>query len=176
MLTVREATTADLPHIANYWTTTSPAALRAMGADPEKIPRASDFTAALTHQLSLPHTEKRAYALIWEHNGIPVGHCNLNPISFAQEAFMHLHFWQAEHRQRGMGTELVRMSIPYFFREMRLQQLYCQPYALNPAPNRVLEKLGFELEGTLVTVPGSINFEQEVKRWVLPKARFEQWT
>jgi hypothetical protein len=38
---------------------------------------------------------------------------------------------------------------------------------LNPAPHKALEKLGFEFEKEYITVPGSINFEQPVKRWGL---------
>ena len=168
-LHVRELTEADIPLIAHYWTSASADYLRGMGADIAKVPAEADFINMLTHQHQLPIAEKRAYALIWGGDGVPVGHCNVNPISFGEEASMHLHFWQQAHRMRGLGTELVRQSLPLFFERLQLKRLICEPYAHNPAPNKTLAKLGFELERTYRTVPGSINFEQEVNRWVLSR-------
>jgi RimJ/RimL family protein N-acetyltransferase len=60
---------------------------------------------------------------------------------------------------------LVKMTIPWFFEKMKLQKLYCEPYALNPAPSKVLERAGFTFVKEHVCTPGSINFEQRVKRW-----------
>ena len=40
-------------------------------------------------------------------------------------------------------------------------------YAENPGPNRTLAKLGFRLIKRYRTVPGIINFEQEVNRYVM---------
>ena len=85
---------------------------------------------------------------------------------------MHLHLWDQTLRKSGRGTELLKMSIPYYFRNFELEQLICEPYALNPAPNRVVEKVGFTLEKEYVTVPGSINFEQPVKRWIMTRDAF----
>lgn len=173
-LNVRELTKADIPRIARYWTTASAEYLHSMGADIAKVPAATDFVAMLSHQHALPVAEKRAYVLIWEHNGLPIGHCNVNPLSFGEEASMHLHFWQAADRQRGMGTQLVAMCIPLFFEKLELKCLICEPYAHNAAPNKTLAKLGFEFERTYRTVPGSINFEQEVNRWVLTRKNAQQ--
>ncbi len=57
------------------------------------------------------------------------------------------------------------MSLPFFFKNLQLKNVFCEPYALNPAPNRTLEKVGFECLEEYVTVPGYLNFEQPVKRW-----------
>ena len=43
-----------------------------------------------------------------------------------------------------------------------LENLYCEPYALNLAPNGTLLKLGFKLVKQYETTPGSINFYQKV--------------
>jgi RimJ/RimL family protein N-acetyltransferase len=100
-------------------------------------------------------------------NDQPIGHCNVNKIIFGEEAYMHLHLWQNNTRQKGMGATLVKKSIPFFFKNLKLKRLYCEPYALNPAPNKTLEKIGFQLVKEYVTVPGYLNFEQPVKRWEL---------
>jgi RimJ/RimL family protein N-acetyltransferase len=59
------------------------------------------------------------------------------------------------------------MTLPYFFQNFELKNLYCEPYALNPAPNKTLKKIGFQFVKQYVTIPGSLNFEQEVNRWEL---------
>ncbi|MFY9738664.1 MAG: hypothetical protein WAK11_06355, partial [Candidatus Cybelea sp.] len=45
--------------------------------------------------------------------------------------------------------------------------LYCEPYVENPAPNRALLKLGFRFIKRYRTVPGLINFDQEVNQYVI---------
>ena len=64
---------------------------------------------------------------------------------------------------------LLRMSIPRFFEELGLQQFICEPYAMNVAPNAILEKAGFRMEKEYLTIPGSMNFEQQVCRWVMER-------
>ena len=87
---------------------------------------------------------------------------------------MHLHLWQSGARQKGMGAALVKLSLPWFFEKMQLERLYCEPYALNPAPNKTLEKVGFKRVGTLVTTPGWLNFEQTIHLWQLTRDQFLQ--
>jgi RimJ/RimL family protein N-acetyltransferase len=45
--------------------------------------------------------------------------------------------------------------------------LFCEPFADNPAPNKVLPKLGFKFVKRYWTVPGQICPEQEVNLYVL---------
>lgn len=59
------------------------------------------------------------------------------------------------------------MTLPYFFNKLQLKRLYCEPYALNPAPNKTLEKVGFTFVKEHLTIPGSLNFEQPAKLWEL---------
>ena len=57
-----------------------------------------------------------------------------------------------------------------------LLKLFSQPYALNPAPNRTLQKVGFKYLKTYETTPSWINFRQPVTLWLLNMAlsgRFE---
>jgi RimJ/RimL family protein N-acetyltransferase len=102
-----------------------------------------------------------------------MGHCNTNPTFFGNDAYMHLHLWNTDARQKGAGTTLVKMTLPYFFEKLQLKKLYSEPYALNPAPNKTLEKVGFELIKEYITTPGTINFEQPVKRWELSYERYK---
>ena len=174
LISVREMKESDIQHIVDYWMNAKPDYLEGMGADINKMPPASSFFNMLYQQLKTPLTKRKAYVLIWELDTKPVGHCNLNPVQFGNEANMHLHIWSSGHRKRGIGVELVKQSIPYFFHNFHLKVLFCEPYALNPAPNKTLEKVGFTYVKEYSTIPGSINFEQLVKRWQLTKQDFQE--
>lgn len=168
-LTVRPMEPSDVEAVVAYWAGSEAEHLRAMGVDLARLPPAEAMTAGLGAQLELPIEERASYALIWLADGVAIGHCNTNPTAYGVEAFMHLHLWSGARRGRGLGLELLRQSVPEFFRALGLKRLISQPYALNPAPNRVLPKAGFRLVREYVTTPGSINFEQPVKRWEIER-------
>ncbi len=167
MIGVREITSAEIPFLAAYWFESEPDFLTSLGVDLNKMPKRNDFEAMLLAQISADYAEKKSYAIIWLMDEKPVGHCNVGDIVYGDHAFMHLHLWQTDARKSGFGSSFVKLSIPYFFENLKLKTLYCEPFALNPAPNRTLEKLGFTLEKEYTTAPGSISFEQPVKRWRL---------
>lgn len=173
-LTIRPLEHKDIPLISNYWLHSSDQHLIGMGVDLDKLPTKEEFQSMLTHQLTLPDYEKQSYALIWEIDGKPIGHCNVNKIDFGVEAYIHLHIWNTKERTLGYGKELVKQSLIQFFKVLDLKQIISEPYRLNLAPNKTLNRLGFVFEKTYKTIPGSINFEQEVNRWVLTKDRFTE--
>lgn len=174
LLSVRELRADDIPRITDYWLNSTPDHLIGMGVDVNKMPTRAEWEAMLSDQLNLSYEEKKSYCLIWEVKGKAAGHSNINDIVYGEEAFMHLHLWSPDFRQRGLGARLVRLSLPCFFDNCQLQRLYCEPYALNPAPNRTLEKAGFEFVKSYRTVPGFLSCEQKVNRWVLTRERFER--
>ena len=61
--------------------------------------------------------------------------------------------------QRG-GTPRVQSA------DFSLKRLYCEPSVDNPAPNRALLKSDFCFIKRYRTVPGPINFEQDVNQYV----------
>jgi ribosomal-protein-alanine N-acetyltransferase len=172
VLRVRELGHSNIHNIVNYWTHPEEDFMKGMGVDISKIPKSKKLIATLTQQLELPIENRDSYCLIWYEDNVPIGHCNTNPSEYGKEGFMHLHIWEPEKRKKGLGTELVRMSLPYFFKELRLKTLYSEPYAENPAPSKALEKLGFEFVKEYKTTPGSLSFEQNVKQWRLTAERF----
>lgn len=165
LLSVRELQPEDIDLIVRYWLESDAGHLTGMGVDLEKLPKREELQQMLREQIQAPLPEKKSYCVIWEANGEAIGHCNVNKIVFGEEASMHLHLWKGIHRQQGMGTALIRMTLPFFFENLDLKKIYSEPYALNPAPNKALEKAGFNLVKTYRTIPGSLNFEQEVNRW-----------
>jgi RimJ/RimL family protein N-acetyltransferase len=174
ILSVREIELKDIALICDYWFGSDSSYLVAMGVDLNKMPSKQQLEEVLSKQILAFYTEKESYTLIWEMNGEQIGHSNINKIEFGRKAAFHLHIWSEENRNKGLGSKLVRMSLPFYFENFQLEQLYCEPYALNPAPNNVLPKLGFHHDETLLAIPGAINFEQEVHRWILNKNDFKQ--
>jgi RimJ/RimL family protein N-acetyltransferase len=166
-LSVREMHKSDIDSIIHYWLGADTSFLEGMGADITKMPSREEWAEMLEEQVRTPIKEKKSYCIIWLLGGVPVGHSNINKIVYGEEAYMHLHLWKSNLRKKGIGTELVRLTLPYFFENFKLKILYCEPYALNPAPNKTLQKAGFELVKEYTTIPGWINFEQPVKRWQL---------
>lgn len=173
-LSVREMQKEDIEAIAQYWFGSDSSFLVGMGVDLNKLPAKEEFAKMLSEQLSQPYQEKKSYCIIWQVDNRAVGHSNINKILFGEEAYMHLHLWNSGVRKKGFGTALVKMTLPYFFENFKLKRLYCEPYALNPAPNKTLEKVGFEFIKEYVTIPGFINFEQKVKRWELSYDKFKK--
>ncbi|MFN0216420.1 MAG: GNAT family N-acetyltransferase [Saprospiraceae bacterium] len=171
-LSVRELEKSDIGLIAEYWLNATPEFLLGMGVDLNRMPSFDEIEAALLEQLSLEIPEKKSYCIIWQVDGKPVGHSNINKIQFGLEAFMHLHLWQPETRQKGIGVNLVKMTLPFFFEKYQLKTLFCEPYALNPAPNKTLEKVGFRFVKEHITIPGAINFEQPARLWEMSRERF----
>ncbi len=50
---------------------------------------------------------------------------------------------------KGVGTMAVRLVCEYVFKKTDIIRIYAEPFAYNDASCRVLEKAGFQYEGTL---------------------------
>ena len=173
-LSTRPLEEKDLPFLMDYWYGLSDQQLLAMGVDLEKFSIVSSFESNMRKQLQLPIEGRNNFAMLWEIDGKPAGHNNINVIEKGVKANMHLHLWHPEERQKGIGQQLLKRSIPYFFKHFNLQYLLCEPYAHNPAPNKTLNKLGFTFIKKYTTIPGTINFEQEVNQWKLTAEEMER--
>ncbi|WP_116770061.1 GNAT family N-acetyltransferase [Maribacter litoralis] len=119
------------------------------------------------------YLQKEFYYIIWLLDNQPIGHSNVNNIKFGKSATLHLHLWNNDKRKSGLGLEFLRLTIPYFFKNLCLRKLICEPYSKNIAPNRTFKKLGFKLVRTYETIPGWINFKQIVNRYELTNTEFE---
>ena len=141
--------------------------LRGMGVDRLKLPERGKWLEALLADHEKPDGERDRFYLVWIFRGTCVGHSSINKIIPGDKAFIHLHLWKSELRRAGLGTEFVRRSAAFYFERFNLEKLVSEPFAENPAPNRVLEKLGFAFVRRYRTIPGVIAFEQEVNRYEL---------
>jgi RimJ/RimL family protein N-acetyltransferase len=173
MLSVREMQISDVPQFLRYWYDADPAYLYNLGVDLNKMPAKEEFRQMILEQLSLPIEQRRSYNIIWENQGIPVGHSNTSPTIYGKEAKMHLHIWSPSQRKKGLGIEFVKLSLHHYFEKLKLEILWCEPYASNPAPNKTLEKAGFKLVKEYTTVPGFVCYELPVKQWMMSYRDFE---
>lgn len=173
-ISIRPITETDIALITNYWLDADPDYLKGMGVDTSRMPAAAQWHEMLNQQINSPMGEKLSYALILLVNGEPSGHCNINKIERGQQAYMHLHLWHSEQRQAGLGSAMVQMAVPVFFDLFSLERIMCEPYALNAAPNKTLEKVGFVFVKKVTCIPGRLSFEQEVNLWELTLQRYKE--
>lgn len=169
---IREIKPAEFDLVIHYFVDAGDDFLRGMGVEKSKLPSAESWRLMLEDDYRKPLPERQHYYVIWELDGRPVGHSNINQIFYGEEARMHLHLWQPESRRQGNGTYFVRQSVTQFFNKFELQKLYCEPYVYNPAPNHTMPKMGFELLETVHYTPGWLSFEQDVNRWIMTRERW----
>ncbi len=174
VLSVREIQKSDIDLITDYWINSDPSFLSAMGVDLSKIPSRADLSEMLSEQLTQGYKEKKSYCIIWELNKTPIGHSNVNKIEWNDHAYMHLHVWDKLNRTQGLGVQFIKLTLPYFFKNLQLKKIFCEPYALNSAPNKTLEKVGFQFVESYITTPGWINFEQQVNLWVMSLEEYDK--
>ena len=152
--------------MVDYFLNADEAFLQGMGVARSRLPAREDWISSALCDHDRPnHAKERAY-LAWAYGGVPIGHSSINKIQVGEEAFIHLHLWSRAHRQAGIGTTFFQLSAVRFARDFSLKRLYCEPYAENPGPNRVLLKSGFRFIKRYRTIPGPLNFEQEVNLYV----------
>lgn len=173
-ISVTPAKLEHYDHIVDYFLTADEKFLDGMGVDPKKLPSRESWLKVLHENHPKQPQDKTIFYVIWHVDDKPIGHSNINKIIFGEEAFMHLHMWKPDTRNRGLGFDLVKQSVPFYFDQFRLKKLFCEPYTLNPAPNKTLKKLGFEFIKEYETIPGLISFMQPVNRWCLTEDRFNQ--
>jgi RimJ/RimL family protein N-acetyltransferase len=146
-----------------------------MGVDRLKLPQRDEWLNNLLADHEKRDEEKDRFYLVWIFRGERVGHSSINKIVPGAEAYIHLPLWNSKLRRAGLGTEFLRKSAKFYFERFNLKILVCEPWAGNPAPNRVLQKLGFTFVRRYVTTPVVIAYEQEVNRYELkrPDQRLE---
>jgi len=173
-ISVREMKENDIEQIVEYFTKATPEFLLGMGVDSNKLPSKKKWIGILQRDLRKDNNEKENYYIIWQIDEQSIGHSKINKIKFGKEAHMHLHLWRKDNRQKGIGLQLLKETLPFYFRNFKLQKLICEPYSLNPGANKTLVKVGFEFTKEYETTTGWINFHQKVNRYVMTKDSFEE--
>ena len=107
----------------------------------------ADFIAAM---LAADENDTFAFAVTVEDRAIgSIGAFRQqNMIPLPQTAEMGYYIAEA-YWGRGIMTEAVRQTCAYVFAQSDIMRIYAEPFAYNTASCRVLEKAGFQYEGTL---------------------------
>jgi RimJ/RimL family protein N-acetyltransferase len=168
-LTVRMMIAPEIGLVCDYFENATTEHLETLGVDPTRLPSRSTWSERLERQLSLPVAERSTLSVIWLLDDQPIGFSICDKIVFGERANMHLHLVKSEDRNRGMGTECVRLSVNIYFEALQLKRLFCEPNAFNIAPNRTLQKAGFKYVKTHRTVPSALTYHQAVTRWVIER-------
>jgi RimJ/RimL family protein N-acetyltransferase len=151
--------------VIDYFHNASDLLLRTMGVDRNKFLTREEWFERLEGEFKKEVSQRLFFYIGWEYGGELIGHSSINQITFGDQANIHLHIWQQDHREKGLSLWFFRHSIDYFFKAFELNKIICEPYAENSAPNRVLQKLGLAPLKKYLTLPGAINFEQFVNRY-----------
>ncbi len=172
-IAVREMRADEIHIRSDYFHGATDAELLALGVDRARLPSPRAWQESYEEDRSRSLEERSGYALVWMLDHVVVGFSTADRIVFGQQAFMHLHILDADRRRRGLGTQFVGLSARAYFEAFCLQRLFCEPNALNVAPNRTLQQAGFRYVLSRECTPGPINFPQVTTQWVLERDRAE---
>lgn len=174
-LAVTAMTKNHIDSVVRYWFDASPSDLERMGVDSSKLPTIDVFRSKLESTLGLePHSQKSFY-LIWSVDDEAIGYSSLKDIEFGETGGMHLHMWNSSVRGQGYGGRLFCMSALEFYKRFELKTLRCEPSSANPMPNRMLQKIGFELEKTYVAASSDLSAVCELNRYLISKQKAENY-
>jgi RimJ/RimL family protein N-acetyltransferase len=153
--------------IIDYFHSSTPEHLDTLGVDPTRMPDPERWRQSYEREYAQPLEQRKAFQVVWLLDDEVVGFSTVDKLCFGDQANMHLHIVRPDRRQSGLGVEYVRRSAALYFETLQLQRLFCQPNALNTAPNRTLQAAGFRYVKTLMTAPAPLNYRQPITRWVL---------
>lgn len=169
-LVVREMKLADVGLRIDYFHDASDEYLLALGVERTFLPSRDAWRTFYEEDYQRPLEERLNFSLLWLLDDETIGFSSTDRITYGEEAFMHLHLTDAARRQRGLGTQFLRLSVDAYFEKLRLTRLFCEPNAFNVAPNRALQRAGFRYLFTHEARPSEINFAQSTTRWVMDRS------
>ncbi|MDD4509292.1 MAG: GNAT family protein [Eubacteriaceae bacterium] len=109
---------------------------------------AYDAQAFISTMLSADETDTFAFAIIADGNVIgSIGafrQSNIHRQTAEMGYYISESYWG-----KGIMTEVVKKTCKYVFDNSDIIRIYAEPFAYNAASCRVLEKAGFQYEGTL---------------------------
>ncbi|MEG1431915.1 GNAT family N-acetyltransferase [Eubacterium sp.] len=110
---------------------------------------AYDAQAFISTMLSADETDTFAFAIIADGNVI--GSIGAFRQSNIHRQTAEMGYYIAEsYWGKGIMTEVVKKTCKYVFDNSDIIRIYAEPFAYNAASCRVLEKAGFQYEGTLI--------------------------
>jgi [ribosomal protein S5]-alanine N-acetyltransferase len=164
-LSVRPLAEKDFDVFINYWMELSPADIERIGVAADRLPSCEQMRAGLETMLSTPNDRANSFVLAWCINGEAIGHSSLKDIVAGECGNIHLHMWRADLRGKGYGPHLFCLAVLDFYRRFNLKRMICEPKADNPAPNRLLQRIGFPLVSTRIGAGSELGVICELNRY-----------
>jgi RimJ/RimL family protein N-acetyltransferase len=149
-LSVRPLAAEDFNGFINYWLGLSQEEIERLGIAIDRMPSAAQMRSDLKAMLAAPNNGVRSFVLAWCVNGEAIGHSSLKDIVPRDSGSIHLHMWRADLRGKGHGPYLFCLAAVDLYERFKLKRIICEPKAANPAPNRLLQRIGFPLISTRV--------------------------
>src|SRR5262245_45189484 len=149
-LTVRPLATEDFDGYIAYFTQPSKDDVERMGLAIDRVPSATRLRSDLEAMIATPVDRLRSFVLAWCLDGQAIGHSSLKDIVPGEFGSIHLHMWRADLRGKGHGAHLFCLAAVDFYKRFNLKRIICEPKADNPAPNRLLQRIGFPLVSTRI--------------------------
>ena len=162
---VRPLAEKDFDNFINYWGELSPADVERMGVAVDRMPSPAKMRADLEAMLAIPNERAESFVLAWCVNGQAIGHSSLKDIVPGDFGSIHLHMWRADLRGKGYGPGLFCLAVLDFYRRFNLKRMICEPKADNPAPNRLLQRIGFPLVSTRTGAGSDLGVICELHRY-----------
>lgn len=81
-------------------------------------------------------------------NGELVGICNIEVQPTARNSMLSIYIGEESARDKGIGTEVIKMLVKYCFEELNLHNVVLKVKADNARAIKVYEKCGFKICGT----------------------------
>jgi RimJ/RimL family protein N-acetyltransferase len=164
-LSVRPLAPEDFDQFINYWFGLSPAEIERLGVASDRLPSADRMRSDLEAMLAAADENVRSFVLAWCVNGEAIGHSSLKDIVAGECGNIHLHMWRADLRGKGYGPHLFCLAVLDFYRRFDLKRMVCEPKADNPAPNRLLQRIGFPLVSTRIGAGSELGVICELNRY-----------
>ena len=101
------------------------------------------------------HAEQRRgdalhYVVHDRSTGRPIGCCGAHHMDRENRYKAEIGYWLARPRWgQGFVTEALHTFLPFLFRDLELHRLYAQVFVKNTRSADLLERVGFQFEGTL---------------------------
>jgi RimJ/RimL family protein N-acetyltransferase len=143
-LSIREMKLEEVGVVISYFHQSTPEHLETLGVDPTRLPDPGKWLERYTQEYNQPIEKRKTFLVIWKSGDTLIGFSTTDKIIYGQEAYMHLHMLNPEQRNIGNGTACVRATAKIYFEALKLERLFCEPNALNVAPNRTLQSVGFK--------------------------------
>lgn len=117
--------------------------------------------------------ENDTFAFAVEYNGKVVGSIGLFRQQNIHSQTAEMGYYLAEEVWgRGIATQAVKQACAFVFRNTNIIRIFAEPFARNVASCRVLEKAGFQYEGTLRSNAVKCGKVEDMKLYSLLRSDF----